>query len=66
MSAYGWPADYAVRRQDIVRQMTVEEIQRLATDYLDPNRMIYLVVGDAASQLERLYELGIGEVTVLE
>ncbi|MCP4046842.1 MAG: insulinase family protein, partial [Gammaproteobacteria bacterium] len=66
MSAYGWPADYAVRRQDIVRQMTVEEIQRLATNYLDPNRMIYLVVGDAASQLERLNELGIGEVTVLE
>ena len=66
MSAYGWPADYAVRRQDIVRNMTVEEIQRLATDYLDPDRMIYLVVGDAETQLERLEDLGIGAAKVLD
>ncbi len=65
MSAYGWPADYAVQRQDIVREMTVEKIQRLSGQYLDPDRMIYLVVGDAQSQLERLNELGLGEVTVL-
>lgn len=61
MSAYGWPADYVVQRQEIVREMTVEEIQRLAAQYLDPNRMIYLVVGDAATQRERLSELEIGE-----
>lgn len=66
MSAYGWPADYAARRQDIVREMTVEEIRRLADQYLDPDRMIYLVVGDAETQFERLKELNIGEAVILD
>jgi len=46
--------------------MTIEDIKDLAARYLDPERMIWLVVGDAATQLSRLRTLGLGEPTVLD
>ena len=66
MSAYGFPADYVLQREQIVRDMTIERIQELADRYLDPAGMIWLVVGDAATQLDGLRALGLGEPTVLD
>ena len=61
MSAYDWNADYLSKRQNVVRAMSLEEIQRLASSYANPEQMIYLVVGDAKTQLPRLRQLGFGE-----
>ena len=61
MSRYGWASDYVKDREEIVRNMTVEEIQRLAKEYVDPDKMFYLVVGDAKTQLKRLEKLGYGK-----
>jgi zinc protease len=58
---YGWKHDYVKEREQVVRQMTVRQINELATKYLNPDRMIWLVVGDAKTQLPRLKELGFGE-----
>jgi zinc protease len=63
MSAYGFAADYVLQREAIVRDMTEDRIRELATQYLDGTRMIWLVVGDAETQLERLGSLGMGEPT---
>ena len=65
MSAYGFPADYVLQREQIVRDMTMERIRELAGRYLDPRGMIWLVVGDARTQLDRLRALGLGEPIVL-
>ena len=65
ISAYGWPASYVADREGVVRSMDVGSIQNLAQEYLDPNQMIWLVVGDAATQLERLSELGYGDPILL-
>ena len=45
--------------------MTVANIQELAAEYIRPEQMIFLVVGDAESQLERLQQLGFGAPTKL-
>jgi zinc protease len=45
--------------------MTVAQIRDLSERYLDPNRMIWVVVGDAKTQLARLKELGFGEPILL-
>ena len=66
MSAYGFPADYVIRREEIVRDMTIERIQELAARYLDAERMVWLVVGDARTQLPRLRALGLGEPILLD
>lgn len=66
MSAYGFPADYIRQREQIVRDMTVERIKELADAYLDPQRMVWLVVGDARTQMGRLSRLGLGQPTPID
>lgn len=61
ISKYGWKYDYVKGREKIVNDMTVARIKELSQKYLDTNKMIWLVVGDAKTQLPRLKELGFGE-----
>ncbi|WP_194850934.1 M16 family metallopeptidase [Nonlabens antarcticus] len=58
---YNQPEDYARRQLKTVEEMTVARIKELAQQYLTPDKMIYLIVGDAATQLEKMKELGYGE-----
>ena len=60
ISAYDLPSDYITRREATIAAMTVEDVRALAETYLDPARMLYVVVGDARTQLARLGELGLG------
>jgi zinc protease len=65
ISKYGWKFDYVKDREQIVKNMTVDQIKALSQQYLDPNKMIWLIVGDAKTQLPRLKELGFGDPIVL-
>ncbi len=65
ISTYGWSDDYAKQQEQIVKGMTIDKIKALSEKYLDPNKMIYLVVGDAATQKDRLRKLGFGEPILL-
>lgn len=65
ISKYGWTANYVKEREQIVKTMTVDQIKALSQKYLDPNKMIWLVVGDAKTQLSRMKELGLGEPVLL-
>jgi zinc protease len=66
ISKYGWKPDYVKEREEIVKNMSVAEIRRLSAKYLDANKMIWLIVGDAKTQLPRLNALGFGEAVVLK
>lgn len=66
MSDYGFAADYALQREQIVRDMSIADVRALAARYLGPENMVWLVVGDARTQLPRLGALGLGEATVLD
>jgi len=61
ISAYNWTPDYIKQREGIVKNITVEDILALSVKYLDLNRMIWVIVGDAQTQMERMKELGFGE-----
>ena len=61
MSEYGWSADYVKDREDIVRATEVNDVKKMATQYLNPDGMVWLVVGDAKTQLSRLEALGYGK-----
>ncbi len=65
MAQFGWPSDYVIARQHLVIDATVEMIKGAATPILDPNQMIWLVVGDKETQFEKLNALGLGEITQL-
>ncbi len=65
MSACNLNVNYVKDREQIVNNMTVEKIRELAKKYINPNKMIWLFVGDAKTQLDRLNELGFGQPILL-
>lgn len=65
ISNYGFSNNFAKQQEAIVKAMTVSDIKVLAKKYVNPNKMIYLIVGDAASQLTKLEKLGFGKPILL-
>ena len=65
ISNYGYADDYAKQRQAIVKNMTVDDIKALIEKYIKPSQMIYVIVGDAETQLSKLKNLGFGEAILL-
>ncbi|MCF7832967.1 MAG: insulinase family protein [Candidatus Marinimicrobia bacterium] len=63
---YGKPVDYVKNNEKIVIETTLESHKKLAEKYIHPDKMIYLVVGDAATQLEPLEKLGFGKPILLD
>ncbi len=65
VSKYGWKPEYVRDREQVVRAMTVPRIRELSAKYLNADNMIWLVVGDAKTQLPRLKELGFGDPVLI-
>ena len=65
VSDYGFEPDYVLQQEQTVRDMTVERVRELAARHLGGD-MIWLVVGDAATQLGRLEALGLGAPVMLD
>lgn len=65
ISNYGLADDYAKQREAIVKDMTVDDVKTLVENYIKPNQMIYLIVGDAKTQLDKLEGLGFGKPVLL-
>jgi zinc protease len=65
ISNYGFVDDYAKQRETIVNNLTIEDVKALIEKYIKPNQMIYLIIGDAATQLDKLEALGFGKPVLL-
>ncbi|OEK04204.1 M16 family metallopeptidase [Roseivirga misakiensis] len=65
ISRYGWEDDYVKDREAIVQNMTVDKIKALSEKYLNPDKMFWLVVGDAKTQMRRLEKLGYGKPVLI-
>ena len=65
MSQYDLPVNYVQQRAQEVDALTLDKVKSLAGKYIKPENMIYLVVGDAKTQLERMKELGLGAPVLL-
>jgi len=66
ISKYNLPTDYIANEQNILTNMTVQDIQELSSKYLNGQSMIYVVAGDAKTQLELIKNLGFGEPIILD
>jgi zinc protease len=66
ISKYGWKYDYVKGREQIVKSITVQQIKDLSQKYLNADKMILLIVGDAKTQLPRLKELGFGDPILIQ
>ncbi len=48
------------REEDVIKNMTIEEHKAITDKYIIPDKMYYVVVGDAATQLKPLEKIGFG------
>jgi len=63
---YNFPFDYIKKREAIVQKMTSEEHAKLSQKLIHPDKLIYLIVGDKATQFDKLKELGLGDPILLD
>ncbi len=66
ISAYNLPFDYVKKEEAIVKSMTTESHKALAQKFLKSENLYYVVVGDAATQLKPLENIGLGKPVLLE
>lgn len=62
VALYDLPVDYVQKEVSILQKINLDEYHTLAKKYLNPASMIYIVVGDAETQLPKVQATGIGEV----
>jgi zinc protease len=61
ISKYGLADDYIKKDENIIKNMTIEEHKAIAEKYIVPDKMYYVVVGDAATQMKQLEKIGFGK-----
>ena len=66
IGAYELPFDYVRQEENVTREMTLEQHRELAQRYIQPDHMVYVIVGDARTQLPRLRQLGLGNPVQLD
>jgi len=58
---YGFSDDWVKKEEDVIRNMTVEDHKAITQKYFDPDRMYWVIVGDAATQMNQLEKVGFGK-----
>ena len=61
MSKYGFPDDYIMEEENVIKNMTIEEHKAITDKYILPDKMYYVIVGDATTQLKPLEKIGFGK-----
>jgi zinc protease len=58
ISKYSKPLNYVDKEQELLANMTLEDFKTVISTYIDEKNMVYLVVGDKASQFSEVKKLG--------
>ena len=66
IAKYNLPFDYIKNEEMQISEMTIDQHKNLAQKYLHPEKMIYLIVGDKATQMDKLKGLGFGDPVQLD
>lgn len=66
IATYDRPFDFIKQREEFVKTLTAEHHKELSQKHINPDRMIYLVVGDGATQMKPLEKLGLGKPILIK
>jgi len=66
MSKYGFPDDYIKNEENIIKNINIEEHKAITGKYIVPDKMYYVVVGDAATQMIKLEKIGFGKPILIK
>ncbi|ARV13289.1 peptidase M16 [Gilvibacter sp. SZ-19] len=62
ISKYGLSNDFVDKEQQLLMNMSLEDFKAVIGDYIQESEMIYVVVGDKATQFEEVKKLGLDVV----
>jgi zinc protease len=63
---YNMPFDYVKQQENTINNITVDQLKEIITKHMNINDMIYVVVGDAKSQMKPLEQLGLGKPVLIQ
>jgi zinc protease len=63
---YGLPEDYHERMLAALQTLTLEEVRQAGRKHLNPERLIWVIVGDRAKVEAPVAQVGLGEPVVLD
>ena len=66
ISTYDLPLNYIDYEQEVLQTITVDEIKSLLSEYMDLNTQVFVIVGDKATQYERLRVEGVGDPILVD
>jgi zinc protease len=66
ISTYNLPKDYIRQNQEELKGYTVEDMTAIMEQYMNPEELTYILVGDAKTQLQGVENLNIGEVVKVD
>ena len=66
ISKYGKAANFMEKEQAELTSMKLEDYKEMINKYMNEDKMIYLIVGDGATQLEEVKKLGMGDPITLD
>ena len=66
ISKYDSPLDYLAKNQSELATLELEDFKATIDQYINPDKMTYLIVGDAKTQLDGLESLGFGKPILLD
>lgn len=62
ISKYGLSKDFVDKEQQLLMNMSLDDFKAVIGDYIQESEMIYVVVGDKATQFEEVKKLGLDVV----
>ena len=66
IATYRLPFDYVKQNEKTLNNITVAYVKEIVNDTMNPNDMVYVVVGDAKTQMARLSTLGLGKPVLIQ
>jgi zinc protease len=66
MTKFGLPEDYIKKDEEVIKGMTVAEHKAITDKYIVPEKMYWLIVGDAATQMKPLEKIGFGKPVLIK
>jgi zinc protease len=61
MTSNNLPENYISQEETYLKSLTAGQMTVIAKKYIDPSKMVYVVVGDAATQMKPLEKAGLGK-----
>lgn len=66
MSKFELPDDYIKKEETVIKNMTIDEHKAITNKYILPDKMYYVIVGDASTQLKPLEKIGFGKPVLIK